>query len=909
MTPDETLLRSELESRLRFETLIADLSSKFISLPTADLDGWILDAQRRVCECLGLDVSALWQWPADNPQYHTLTHFHRPPGGPPTPDLVDAQEHFPWCLRQLETDNIIAVSSVENLPADAARDQSNWRRYGIKTALIFPLSAGGGPPIGALSFNDMRSERVWPEALVSRLQLVAQIFSAALVRKHADQALREREARLNLAAVSAGAGGWDLDVASGRLWGTPEAKKLYGFAADQDVTLPDVLERVHPEDREQVRARLREATRSRKSYDAEYRVVMPDGTIRWVSARGRPHASQLEGDADRLMGFSVDITARKHAEARLEQSEARYRSLVELASDAVVVHRNNEYVYANPAALDLFGVDLETLVAAKVLDFVDPADRQALKTRIQSAIDTGVVGPMDEIRIRRPDGTVRVVEGSGTTIMFEGRSSVLAVLRDVTERREVAAALKDRTDRLAMALTSARMGAWDVKLPEMTITWEESREDLFGLGPGRFPRHVSELVAHLHPDDRETAVEAFMRITRAAGTLTIEARVIGPDGSEHWHQVFARSEGGGGATPDRMAGLSLDITDRKRREVELREALEEVRRLRDKLRDENVYLRQEVKGLQSGLRIVGQSPAILRVVAQAQQVATTSSTVLLTGETGTGKERFATLIHELSPRRERAMVRVNCAAIPATLIESELFGREKGAYTGALSRQAGRFELAHGSTLFLDEIADLPPEVQVKLLRVLQERQIERLGSPRSIPVDVRIIAATNQDLEAAVRAGRFREDLYYRFNVFPIVVPPLRERREDIPLLVAALVDELSATMGKRADAISRASMDALMKHSWPGNIRELRNVLERAMILAAGPVLDVDAPLRNVEDTASLSQGVKDTERQQLLEVLQRTGWRIRGPHGAAQLLGLKPTTLEHRMARLGITRPGLR
>ena len=262
----------------------------------------------------------------------------------------------------------------------------------------------------------------------------------------------------------------------------------------------------------------------------------------------------------------------------------------------------------------------------------------------------------------------------------------------------------------------------------------------------------------------------------------------------------------------------------------LRTAHDELKRLRDRLERENVYLREEVASGTGSDLVEGSSPAIRRVLELAAQVAPTTSTVLLLGETGTGKERFAAYIHQASPRRGHHMVRVNCSAIPSSLIESELFGREKGAYTGALSKQIGRFELAHGSTIFLDEIGDLPLDVQVKLLTVLQERTIERLGSPTRINVNVRIIAATNRDLEAAVRQGTFRSDLYYRLNVFPIVVPPLRERREGIPALVETLVEELGVQMRKRFTAVDPSSIEALARYDWPGNVRELRNVLERA-------------------------------------------------------------------------------
>jgi transcriptional regulator with GAF, ATPase, and Fis domain len=302
---------------------------------------------------------------------------------------------------------------------------------------------------------------------------------------------------------------------------------------------------------------------------------------------------------------------------------------------------------------------------------------------------------------------------------------------------------------------------------------------------------------------------------------------------------------------------------------------------------------------------VGESEAMRRVLEQVKHVAATDSTVLLLGETGTGKEVIAAHVHALSARRERAMVRVNCSAIPATLLESELFGREKGAYTGAMASQAGRFELAHQSTIFLDEIGDLPADTQVKLLRVLEERQFERLGSPRAIRVDTRIIAATHRNLEQGIAAGTFREDLYYRLNVFPIQVPPLRERVEDIPLLVRRFVDDLSQRLCKHVEVIPAENMATLQQYRWPGNIRELRNVVERAMILATGPRLTITLPAAPT-GTHQRSATLADVEREYIRSVLESAGWRIRGAGGAAERLGLKPTTLETRMAKLGLNRP---
>ncbi len=293
------------------------------------------------------------------------------------------------------------------------------------------------------------------------------------------------------------------------------------------------------------------------------------------------------------------------------------------------------------------------------------------------------------------------------------------------------------------------------------------------------------------------------------------------------------------------------------------------------------------------------------VLELVEQVAQMGTTVLIEGETGTGKELIAQRIHELSAQSGRQIVKVNCAALPATLVESELFGREKGAYTGAVSREPGRFEVADGSTIFLDEIAELPLELQVKLLRVLEEGQFERVGSSRTLTTDVRVIAATNRDLRAEVDAGRFRRDLFFRLAVFPIRVPPLRERRGDVPLLVWAIVQEFSAGMNKAVETIRRSDMERLQRYNWPGNVRELRNVIERAMILCAGPTLRIKPPSGTVsedgEDGAVLS--MDEVQRRHILKVVETAGGRIRGSGGAAELLGLKPTTLRSRMQRLGI------
>jgi formate hydrogenlyase transcriptional activator len=345
---------------------------------------------------------------------------------------------------------------------------------------------------------------------------------------------------------------------------------------------------------------------------------------------------------------------------------------------------------------------------------------------------------------------------------------------------------------------------------------------------------------------------------------------------------------------------------RKQTEEGLRQATAEIRNLKDQLQRENLYLREEIKLEHYHGATVGNSEAIRRVLKQTEQVGPTDSTVLLLGETGTGKELLARSLHDLSRRRARPMVKVNCAALPASLVESELFGREKGAYTGALTREIGRFELADQSTIFLDEIGELPLELQAKLLRVLQEGEFERLGSPRTIQVNVRVIAATSRDLRAAVKEGRFREDLFYRLSVFPIQVPPLRDRKEDIPALVWHFIRELGSRMGRNIESVRSSTMEGLQRYSWPGNIRELRNIIERSLIIFPGEVFQAEMPIGDESvHSQHVSSTLHEVEREHILMILNGTGWRIRGKNGAAEILGLKPSTLESRMKKLNISR----
>ena len=389
----------------------------------------------------------------------------------------------------------------------------------------------------------------------------------------------------------------------------------------------------------------------------------------------------------------------------------------------------------------------------------------------------------------------------------------------------------------------------------------------------------------------KAALESIGRGTDTSGVV-LELRRK-DDGKPLWIQWWSRPDPSGTYTRT----MFIDITEKVLMEQE-----------KARLEAEKIYLQEEIKTVHNFEEIIGTSEAIKKVLKSVEKVAGTDATVLVTGETGTGKELIARAIHNLSTRKQGVLVKVNCAAIPAGLIESELFGHEKGAFTGALARKIGRFELADKATIFLDEVGEIPLDLQTKLLRVLQEGEFERLGSTKTIKVNVRVIAATNRNLDEEVREGRFRSDLFYRLKVFPIQLPALRDRKQDIQLLVSYFVKKFSTTMGKKVESVSAKSMEMLKNYPWPGNIRELEHVVERAVILSQGPELELgDWMPKGSESAANASLStLEDVERSHILSVLNQTAWRVSGERGAAKILGLNPTTLEARMKKLGISRP---
>jgi formate hydrogenlyase transcriptional activator len=486
----------------------------------------------------------------------------------------------------------------------------------------------------------------------------------------------------------------------------------------------------------------------------------------------------------------------------------------------------------------------------------------------------------------------------------------LVRLRLERQLRESEEALRDLYEEAPIAYVKE-------DLESRFISANRAAQRILGIKPEDVPGVVGlSLVPH-RPDAQRAAHEQFSLQVRGMETRGVVIELQRKDdGKPVWVQIWARPEPGGKYTRT----MFLDVTDRVLMERE-----------RARLAAENVYLQEEIKSVHNFEEIIGQSPALLDVLEKVNRVAKTDATVLITGETGTGKELIARAIHSASHRHDQPLIKVNCAALPAGLVESELFGHEKGAFSGATSRRVGRFELAHGGTIFLDEVGEVPLDVQVKLLRVLQEREFERVGGASLIKVDVRVIAATNRDLAKLIREGRFREELYYRLNVFPITLPPLRDREGDVPLLVHFLVTRFAARAGVRIESVGKATLERLSRYPWPGNVRELENVLERAVILSNGPTLEIDPemfavpaaarPANNDRRSPSGSErhesavpgagpvlpleSLESSTRNHILAALEQSGWVIDGPRGAAKVLGLHPNTLRSRMKKLGIVR----
>lgn len=597
----------------------------------------------------------------------------------------------------------------------------------------------------------------------------------------------------------------------------------------------------------------------------------------------------------------------------IKNSEAECRGVIEATPNPLLITRKSDghILYANAHFGAVFGLPPDKLLGRKAPDFYyERSDRRKLLREVSRC-----GGVHDhEIRVRKIDGSPFWVNMSVQPLIFKKEDALITILSDITDRKRAEEALQQVQHKNELILNSAGEGIYGLDRDGNTTFVNPSAGQMLGWQPDELLGKSQHAVIHHTRVDRTPYPREACPIYAAFN-----------DGRVHTvnDEVFWRKDGTSfpveyTSTPIRDDRNNLigavvtfrDITHRKRAERALHDALEEVQKLRDRLQAENLYLREEIKLEHNFDEIISTSKTFRKVLRNVEQVAATDATVLILGETGTGKELIARALHTLSPRNERPLVKVNCAALPANLIESELFGHVKGAFTGALSQKRGRFELAAGGTLFLDEIGDLPLDLQSKLLRVLQEGEFERVGGTQTIKADVRIIAATNRNLERAIQSGEFREDLFYRLNIFPILLPPLRERAEDIPLLVNHFVNKGNAKLGKKISNVPQKVIETLQAYHFPGNIRELENVIERATILAKDETLRVDESLELLQSPATPAAGagtLEDVERDHIVSVLKATNWRIEGPKGAALRLGMNPNTLRSRMQKLGVKRLG--
>jgi PAS domain S-box-containing protein len=567
-------------------------------------------------------------------------------------------------------------------------------------------------------------------------------------------------------------------------------------------------------------------------------------------------------------------------------------------TDSVFVKdRDGRYLLINQAGARYVGETISGVLGKRDVD-VFPADTAAQIREHDRLVLEGSEQQAFEINVA-VGGEPRVFLSTKTPLRDgEGRIiGLIGISRDITERKQADAALRESEERMSRILAGAMDAIITVDSSLTVRLWNAAAEDMFrctaAKAVGHSFRRFASASLRTMLERCQTAFEQ-RRVKRPYVWVPGGLTALRADGDEFpIEATISQFE----MQQERMLTLILrDVNERHQSEERLQQ-----------LQLENRYLHEQMRDDRGSDEMVGEAPEMRAVHHAIEQVARTDATVLITGETGTGKELVARAIHRASPLADRILVKVNCAALPAGLVESELFGHEKGAFTGALNRKVGRFELADGGTIFLDEIGELPLELQSKLLRVLQEGEFERLGSSTTRRVCVRVIAATNRDLRQAVREQRFREDLYYRLNVFPIHVPPLRGRVDDITQLVRHFVLRISARMGRSIDEVPEETMTALREYQWPGNVRELQNVIERAVILSNGTRLELGAwpPSGPRHAESHCAQKLEDVERDHILAVLERVNWRVSGDRGAAKVLGLKPTTLESRMKKLGIRR----
>ncbi len=854
------------ESSRAFEDTLVEMSAAFSEVAADDLENEIARWLDQLVQQLGAERCTVGEF---NTVARAGFAVKWLVGKDPTP-LIGPEDS--WIRTRLDSGQSISISTLDELPAEAVSTRQELEQMGVRSGLWVPIVAEGSA-IGVIGLTVMSHERHWTAQEIRRYQLMGNIVANALLRR---RRAREIEERLQFEALITGF-----------------STRFMNTDADIDAVTDDVL------------GELGEFLGTdRVSYlevNAKQNSLVP--TRQWFA----------DGIAQDRSVQNVDVSAQfPWLTAKMIRVEpVKIDDLDQFPDEAT-----NERQYCENLGIQSFTMIPATLggeaVAAMALDdFNSPQIwTDEIVQRLQ--IVTGMIAAAQHhdrqrcelVELRRFESAVFDI------------STKFVNLPPKTVDAEIEGGLRTVAKALDVQLMTLLQPSGEVD----SVVTHEWATDVFKAAQFKGTR-VVQAFPWLAVRLRQNQTIAISELSDFPAEAKNEVAAMESAGLESvlWVPFEVSGQLAGHLCintikqrtwPEELV-LKLQLLgevfgaalNRRDSEIELRKSFDEIELLKERLQQENFCLREETTLSHSYGEIIGDSASLRAALIKVEQVAPTDSTVLILGETGTGKELLARAIHGNSPRKSKLMVVVNCAALPSSLVEAELFGREKGAYTGALTRELGRFEIADGSTILLDEIGELSLELQAKLLRVLQDGEFERLGSSKTRKVDVRVLAATNRDLTRAVEEKEFREDLFYRLNVFPIEVPPLRDRVEDIPQLVWAFVQEFSETMGKTIESIPATAMDTLKEYGWPGNVREVRNIVERAMIVSKGPLLEIDLQERTV--AAEGSRRLVDVEREHIQAVVQATNWRIRGAGGAAEILGLKATTLEARMKKLGLQR----
>ena len=587
-----------------------------------------------------------------------------------------------------------------------------------------------------------------------------------------------------------------------------------------------------------------------------------------------------------------------HKQESLRTYVERLRTVFDHCNDGILIldPTLDQILSANPKACRMLGYSRSELLSTPI-SHIHRNELSRFVNFVES-VKTQGHGWTEELTCVTKNGDIIAAEISASVVHTDKYRCMIALIRDVSARKRIELSLRERGERLANVLDSAMDAIITIDEERCITLFNQAAEHIFQCNSESAVGHSFD--SFLCPISRQFLVE-YLRTISLRGRK--DRHIWAPQG-------LCGHRTDGEEFPIELTLSCLEDHDRNLYTIILRD-LNDRKTAEDrflKLQGENLYLQEEINTQYGGTEFIGTHPSVSAVLSKVAKVAPTDSAVLLYGETGTGKELLATAIHNMSTRHDKLLVRINCAALPATLIESELFGYEKGAFTGANTRKKGRFELAHGGTIFLDEVGELPAEAQAKLLRVLQEKEFERLGGTETIKSDVRVIAATNANLPKAINAGSFRSDLFYRLSVFPLTLPPLRERKSDIPLLAQRFLTKVAKNINKQVKDFSPTSMDRLIRYSWPGNVRELQNVIERAVILSSGPYVEIDDAIDlRLETTvqSDIPRTLAEAECIHILQVLGETDWVIEGGRGAAAILNVHPSTLRSRIKKLGITK----